>query len=110
MNCNSSCKEQDILSKVNKKIISLIKSGILNKGDILEIKISNRNNKKLMAILNNGEIVHFGSKTSITHLEEKNENKRIAYLKRATKITNKKNEFTYKIKNTPNFLSVNILW
>lgn len=45
-----------------------------------------------------GKKVHFGQQ------------KRSAYRARASKIRNKEGQYTYEIRNTPNYLAYNILW
>lgn len=74
-----------------------------------DVQLSSRPNKKIMVVIN-GKKIHFGAKNSITHIEQQNEKKRDAYRARASKITNKNGEYTYKIKYTPNYLSFFVLW
>lgn len=76
----------------------------------LQVKISTKKEKKLMAILPNGKVVHFGQKGSITYLEGASDEKRKSYLARASKITNKSGEYTALIPFTSNYLAINILW
>lgn len=103
-------KEDVLLSKVNLKLKELVKAGAINKGGIKNIKISDKPEKKLMAELKDGTIIHFGQKDSITFLEGGTEEKRQSYKARASKIKNKQGRFTFKIPFTSNFLAYNLLW
>jgi hypothetical protein len=62
-----------------------------------------------MAILNNGQIIHFGSKYSQTYLDHQNEEKRINYFNRHY---NNKNEKRYinQMLLSPAILSLFLLW
>lgn len=73
------------------------------------VELSDKPNKKIKIVIN-GKVIHFGDKNSLTFLEGADDKKRKAYQARASKITNKDGEYTYKIRYTPNFLSFNILW
>lgn len=85
------------------------------------LQISDRKNKKY-AIVYNGKTIHFGDNRYPHYSNEKiprgldiypvhnDPVRRLNYLKRATKITDGKNNLTYTDPSSPNFWSVNILW
>jgi len=99
-----------LLEKARANIEKLVEKGILNKDEILHLELSDKNKFKLQATLKDGDVVHFGMAKSTTFLEGADEKKRQLYLARASKIRNKKGEYTYKIKFTRSFLSYWILW
>lgn len=71
-----------------------------------------RKNKKYVVTLSspNGKQIHFGSPLYEDFLIHKDDNRRENYLKRATKIRNKKGDLTYNNPESPNFWSINLLW
>ena len=71
---------------------------------------SSRKNNKYMVKLPGGKKVHFGSPKYEDFTIHKDKERRDKYLARATKIKNKKGEFTYTNPESPNFWSVNLLW
>ena len=71
---------------------------------------SKRKNNKYVVTLPNGKQIHFGSPLYEDYLIHKNNNRRENYLKRATKIRNKKGDLTYNNPESPNFWSINLLW
>ena len=71
---------------------------------------SNRKNNKYVVTLQNGKQVHFGSPVYEDFLIHKNDKRREKYLKRTTKIRNKKGDLTYNNLESPNFWSINLLW
>ena len=73
------------------------------------VMLSDKPNKKIKISIN-GKIIHYGDKNSITFIERNDKEKQRLYQARASKITNKNNEYTYKIRYTPNFLSFWTLW
>jgi hypothetical protein len=81
---------------------------------------STRKNKKLMTILPDGTVVHFGDpqyqhyydKTGLldnklNHLDEK---RRENYLNRSANIRNKKGELTRNLPTSPNFHARRVIW
>jgi hypothetical protein len=103
-------QEELLLAKARSKLRELIKSKIVNKDDVVDIKLSDKPDKKLMVELRDGKIIHFGAKNSLTFLEGADENKKKLYQLRASKIKNKQGRFTYKLANTANFWAFHILW
>ena len=76
---------------------------------IIEIKNSDLKDKKYMAIMDNGKIIHFGSKYSQTYLDHQDDKKRENYLKRH--MANKTEK--YLIENnipSPSLFSAKLLW
>ena len=71
---------------------------------------SKRKNSKYVVTLPNGKQIHFCSTLYPDFLIHKDKNRRENYLKRATKIRNKKGEFTYNNPESPNFWAINLLW
>ena len=79
---------------------------------------STRPSKKLMVHVN-GKTIHFGD-SKMQHFKDKtgiwkdkdhlDKDRRERYRKRASKITNKKGELTYKDINSANYHSYNIFW
>ena len=61
-------------------------------------------------IIVNGKTIHFGSKTSISHLEEPNESKRQNYIKRHSKIFLKDGTRAIDRIYSPSWFSMYILW
>lgn len=84
-------------------------------------KKSTRKNKKYMVLTPNKKWVHFGDKrfsqykdtttlriySNLDHLDKK---RRDRYRARASKIKNKKGEYTYKNPEYPNYYAYNFLW
>lgn len=70
------------------------------------VERSSRANKKYMVLDDNNKIVHFGVSNYEDYTVHKDEQRREAYLKRATAIKGnwKDNPFS------PNSLSINLLW
>lgn len=80
--------------------------------------ISNVKNKKY-SIRYKGKLVSFGDKRyqqfrdkigKYSNLDHNDKVRRTAYLKRAKGIKNKNGDLTWKIKGTPNYYAVKILW
>ena len=69
-----------------------------------DVRLSDKPDKKIMVKIE-GKWNHFGAKNSQTFIEGASEQKRDSYRARASKITNKEGQYTYKIKYTPNFLA-----
>lgn len=92
----------DILQKVKKRLNEL-------KVPYEYVRLSEKPDKKIVIRIN-GKTIHFGQKGSQTFIEGASEKKRDAYRARASKITNKKGEYTYLIPFTNNYLSYHILW
>lgn len=71
---------------------------------------SKRKNSKYVVTLENGKQIHFGSPYYEDFLIHKDKTRQDNYLKRATKIRNKKGELTYRNPESANFWAVNLLW
>lgn len=79
----------------------------------LHISPSSSPNKRLKAeFIMNGRpyIVHFGLKGAYTYADGAPISKRDSYRARASKITNAKGEYTYKIPGTANSFAYHLLW
>lgn len=74
------------------------------------LEYSKRKNSKNVVTLDNGKQIHFGSPNYQDFLIHKDKTRQDNYLKRATKIRNKKGELTYQNPETSNFWAVNLLW
>lgn len=74
------------------------------------LEYSKRKNSKYVVTLDNGKQIHFGSPNYQDFLIHKDKTRQDNYLKRATKIRNKKGELTYQNPETSNFWGVNLLW
>ena len=74
-----------------------------------KVELSPKKDKKIRLWVN-GKPIDYGLKTSQTWIEGASETKKNSYQARASKITNKNQEYTYKIRYTPNFLSFLTLW
>lgn len=75
-------------------------------GDDTILYLSDRKDKKYYVINPQGKKIHFGSKIYEDFTKHKNKERRIRYLKRATKIKGDWKDDPY----SPNNLSINILW
>lgn len=73
---------------------------------MLRIELSNRKNKRFVAIFRHGTKVHFGSNEGITYVDHKDKAKRAAYLARHGASGKENWEDPY----TPGALSRWILW
>jgi hypothetical protein len=79
----------------------------------LVVEESSRKGKRLTATFTQkGEkkTVHFGQDTAFTWADGADAKKRASYQARASKITNAKGEYTYRIPGTANSLAYWILW
>ena len=74
-----------------------------------DIKISKKKNKKYDVLYNN-KWISFGDNRYEDFLDHKNKLRRTNYRRRASKIKNKKGEYTYLNPNSANFWSYNTLW
>lgn len=74
-----------------------------------KINLSPLHNKKIRIFIND-KIIDFGSKNSITYLEEKNEKKRLAYIARHSKIILKNGKRAIDKVYSPAWFSYHILW
>ncbi len=72
-------------------------------------ELSKRPDKKIMIRINN-KTIHFGSKDSQTYLEQKNDEKRNAYIARHSKIYLKDGTRAIDAKYSPAWLSYHVLW
>ena len=73
------------------------------------VRISKKKNKKY-DVLYDGKWISFGDDRYQDFLEHKDSLRRYNYRRRASKITNKEGEYTYKNKKSPNYWSYHILW
>jgi hypothetical protein len=76
---------------------------------ILKVVKSDRKDKKLKAILDNGKEIHFGSDVSQTYTEGASKQKRDNYLKRHLRNPNEKRLIENNVMS-PALLSAYILW
>lgn len=76
---------------------------------ILKLVKSDRQDKKLKAILEDGKEIHFGSATSQTYTEGASKQKRDAYLKRHLANTTERNLIHNNVMS-PALLSAKLLW
>lgn len=74
-----------------------------------DVRISKRKNKKYDVLYNN-KWISFGDNRYEDFLDHKDPKRRENYRKRASKITNKKGEYTNKDPNYPNYWAFNVLW
>lgn len=89
----------DYISKAKQKAKSL---GI-------EIYSSNAKNKKFYTIYQ-GKKIHFGDNRYEDFLQHGDKKRRELYRARASKIKDKKGNYTYLDKTKPNYYSYHILW
>lgn len=76
---------------------------------ILNIQPSTRENKRLIALLSDGQKIHFGLKTGSTYIDHKDKAKRYAYIRRHS--TNPKERKLIKdLTPSPATLALYILW
>lgn len=73
------------------------------------LEYSKRKNSKYVVTLDNGKQIHFGSPNYQDFWIHKDKTRQDNYLKRATKIRNKKGELTYQNPETSNFWAANLL-
>lgn len=71
-----------------------------------EIFISSRKDKKYMLHNPSGKLIHFGASKYQDYTKHRDEDRRLAYLQRATKIRGNWRSDPY----SPNMLAVNLLW
>jgi hypothetical protein len=95
-------KKNDLLDKVKKKLKEL-------KIKYDNVELSPKKDKKIRITID-GRPIDFGSKTSISHLEEPNELKRQNYIKRHSKIFLKDGTRAIDRVGSPSWLSFRILW
>jgi hypothetical protein len=65
---------------------------------------------KKFAVLYKGRYIHFGDNRYEDYTIHKDKERRQRYRARASKITNKHGQQTYKLKTTPNFWAYHVLW
>ena len=70
---------------------------------------SSRKNKKYF-VSYGGKEIHFGHPAYQDFTQHRDKKRRDSYLKRARGIRNKQGQQTYRIKTSPNYWAVNILW
>lgn len=99
----------EILKVINKRLDEL-------DSDFKEVKESTRVKKRFMAV-NDNKKEHFGQPGAKTYLdlildgeEEKAEDKKERYRLRHSKIKTKDGRYAFKIKDSPAYLSYNLLW
>ena len=71
---------------------------------------SNRKDEKYTVTLESGKKIHFGSTKYEDYLSHKDDDRRDKYRKRAKSITNKQGELTFKLQESANYWSINLLW
>ena len=76
----------------------------------VSLDYSTRKNNKYMVTIPGGKKVHFGSPKYPDFTIHKDKKRRGKYLARATKIKNKKGEFTHNNIESPNYWSTKLLW
>lgn len=74
-----------------------------------EVKFSTRKDKKFMVKYDN-KWVHFGQEGYEDFLDHNDRQRRKNYRRRAEGIRDKEGRLTYKLKTSPNFWAVNVLW
>ena len=74
------------------------------------LNYSKKHFKKYKVTLQDGTTLDFGDKRHQDFLIHKNDEKRLKYRNRASKIKNKNNELTHLNPKSANFWSFNILW
>ena len=82
---------------------------LASRKQIGKIMPSLRKNKKYVVVYKNKPI-HFGDSRYDDYIDHRDEERRHRYRQRASKITNKDGELTYKDKNSANYYSFNLLW
>jgi hypothetical protein len=74
-----------------------------------DVKRANTKNHKYFVIYN-GKKINFGHKDYEDFTQHNDPVRRERYRARASKIKNKHNQLTYKLKTSPNFWAYNLLW
>lgn len=74
------------------------------------IKTSDRKDKKYVYISPDGKKKHFGSRGMQDYIDHRDNNRRKAYRKRHSAIKTKSGKRAIDIKNSPAYLSYNLLW
>ena len=75
-----------------------------------DLKYFPKMNKKYLVTLPNGNKVHFGDSRYEDFLTHKDDERRMNYRKRASRIKDKYGRLTYLNPRSPNFWSYNLLW
>lgn len=75
-----------------------------------DLSYSNRNDKKYMVTLKNGNKIHFGDNRYEDFLTHQDWKRRVRYRRRASKVKDKHGNLTYKDPNYANFWSYHLLW
>lgn len=65
---------------------------------------------KKYAVFYNNKWIHFGDNRYEDYTAHRDDDRRQNYLSRSTNIRNKHGQKTYKIKTSPNYWAVNLLW
>jgi hypothetical protein len=76
---------------------------------IIDIKNSNKPNKRFMVILDNDGVIHFGDKNGSTYIDHHDKKKRDNYLKRHYALKKEK-PFIDNLIPSPSLMSYMILW
>ena len=74
-----------------------------------EFGVSKVKNKRFYVIYQ-GKIINFGLKNGSTYIDHGDSTKRRAWIARHSKIKNKLGEYVIKLKTSPNFWNLKILW
>lgn len=100
----------DLLSRLKARLREIENKKIIKRGDIMHIRLSTRDKKKVKVILKDDREVHFGAKGTMTFLEGADESKRAAYRKRHEAIILNNGKKAIDEYLSPAFLSYHILW
>jgi len=96
--------------KINQARAIALAKGIISKPD--ELQLSGAKNKRF-ALIKDGTTINFGSwmySGAGSYLDHRNDTLKRAWRSRHSKIKLKDGRLAYKVKNTPEFLSWQILW
>ncbi len=76
------------------------------------VKSTRAGKKGMVYTIKDGKVrlIHFGDSSMEDFTQHKDEKRRKAYLARAKGIKNKDGELTWKLRSSPNYWSVKILW
>jgi hypothetical protein len=99
-------------SKLNKKINAYMRRFPAVKNlTIVKSKVKNKRLCAIFILKGKNYNINFGLDTATTYYDDPTlKEKRKSYIARASKITNKKGQYTYKIPGTANSFAYYILW
>ena len=86
-----------------------LRQGIITSGE--ELQISKAKNKRFV-LIKDGKRTNFGLWDGVGHafIDHKDDKLKSAWIARHSKIKLKDGRFAYKVKDSPEYLSYNILW